>query len=180
MQDRTFEIMEKRLESGLYDIFAAGEDAPDRAVMEELGRELGVTFPEDFLAHATGRYGGVYVAAREDYWPRPQQHAVGPFWTFLYGLYVYGVAKDVPDFMDMRAKAAAFREETGHVVAPCLKIMSDPDFYCFDASGALMCWRHETDTLEPQNKSFFEILDDELRALSERATQMREQRAKRK
>jgi hypothetical protein len=31
-----------------------------------------------------------YVKAKEQVWPRAKEFAVGPFWSFLYGMFVFG------------------------------------------------------------------------------------------
>jgi len=61
---------------------------------------------------------------------------VGPFWSFLHALAVYGFAHDIPECMDMRRRAEAFRDAANDGHVPFLKIMSDPDLYCFGKDGA--------------------------------------------
>lgn len=168
MKDRTWEFLEKHLESGAYAIFSAQDSAPTCELLLAFGAEIGCDFPEDFLAHSCGRFGGLYVEVKEELWPRPKPYDVGPFWSFLYGLHTYDIADGIPDFMDLRANTTSFRSETGSLLVPCLKVIGDADIYCFDATGRVGRWDHETNEVAYRGESFFEILDRELGELQER------------
>lgn len=168
MNDRTWELLEKHLESGCYFIVSSQDTAPSVADLRAVAIELGCEFPDEFLAHSSNKYGGLYVEVNEDLWPRPKEFDVGPFWSFLYGLFTYNSADEIPEFMDIRANGRTFQEETGHTAVPFLKIIGDADVYCFDQTGQIVRWSHEEDILEPVNRSFFDLLDDELRELAER------------
>lgn len=166
-KDRTEEILDKYLDGDFY-VAAAGEGAVSKRALADVGRQLGCAFPKDFIAHSTGRLGGVYVEVKANVWPRPRQFEVGPFWTFLYAVFVYGIGPDVPDWMDLRLAAAKFREDTGHALVPCLKLIGDADLYLFTPDGKIVQWSHETDELTPFAGSFFDLLEREVRDLRER------------
>src|SRR5262245_38835623 len=100
--DRTYELMQAHLDSDSYDMMSAQESAPDRDALLKLASELCCRFPEEFLIHSTNKYGGLYVEVKEHLWPRPKEFDVGPFWAFSYGMYVYGLGCNVPEFMDLR------------------------------------------------------------------------------
>jgi hypothetical protein len=166
MQDRTWELLQKRLESGCYYIVSSQDSAPTESDLRAVARDLGCELPEEFIVHSTNKYGGVYVEVKEELWPRPKELDVGPFWSFLYGLYTLNIADGVPDFMNLQKNAREFQNDTEHKVIPFLKIVGDADAYCFDQRGAIVHWDHELNELEKQDKSFFEVLDFELGELA--------------
>jgi hypothetical protein len=144
------------------------DSAPSEDVLVDLFQRFGCSLPPDFLSHATNRYGGLYIEVKEEFWPRPKEFDVGPFWTFLYGLYTFNIANGIPEFMDLVIAAEGFEKDTGHQAIPFLKVISDADVYCFDKQGAVVRWNHETNDLEFANKSFYEVLDYELGELADR------------
>ena len=168
MNDITEELLEKHMDQDSYFIVAAQESAPSKETLVEAGSQLGCIFPEEYLAHATSAYGGVYIEVKEDIWPRAKAHDAGPFWSFLYGLYVFNLTPDIPDFMNIKTCAEQFRKETGHSIVPFLKVIGDANVYCFDDSGHVVRWDHDSNEIAPENKSFFEVLDFELGELRER------------
>src|SRR5206468_1176663 len=95
---------------------------------------------------------------------------VGPFWSFLYGLCVFGIADGIPDWLDIRERYKQFKAEAGCAdLVPFLKLIGDPDRYCFDAAGSIVRWGHE----EPERRdreaaTFSELLMREIRDLEGR------------
>lgn len=166
-RDKTKKILDKYLDED-FACFACGDDAPSKQEMTQLATRLGIQFPEEFLLHATSKWGGVYIEVKEEIWPRPKPYAVGPFWSFLYAIYVYGHGPDVPDWMNLEMAAIEFRSETGHQAVPFLKIVGDANIYCFIATGDIVRWNHETDEFEKIEKSFYDVLENEVRELKER------------
>ena len=167
-RDRTWKLMQKHLESGVYTIFSAQKSAPSRDAIRDFGREVGCKFPDEFVVHSSGEYGGLYVEVSEALWPRPKVGDVGPFWSFLYGLYTLNLADGIPAYMDLRANTLEFRKSTGLSLVPCLKLIGSADRYCFDEAGHLGQWDHETNDFVRGEKSFFETLDYELGELRSR------------
>lgn len=165
--DKTEKILDRYLDSD-FSCFACGDDVPSAKELTDLGQELGIQFPDEFITYTTSNLGGLYIAVKEDIWPRPKPYDVGPFWSFLYGLWVYGLGPEIPDWMNLAQAAKNFIEETGRQVAPFLKIIGDADAYCFDAAGNIVRWRHEENGFEGINKSFYQLLEDEVRELKER------------
>ena len=168
MNDRTWELLQKHLDSGSFYLVSSQDSAPSGETLLKVAKDLGCSFPEEYLVHATNKYGGVYVEVKEELWPRPKEFDVGPFWSFLYGLFVYSFASEIPEFMDIRRRGEEFQADTSLIAVPFLKIIGDADVYCFDQAGKIARWDHEQNLLEPQTKSFFEILDYELGQLRER------------
>jgi hypothetical protein len=168
MTDRTFELIDKHLNPEDYELFASGEFPPSEDDLRAVARELGCELPPEFVAHSINQLGGLYVAVNENLWPRPEKFAVGPFWSFLYGLCTLSITAEIPDFMNLETQAKNFQKETGHTAIPILKIMSDPNVYCVEKQGAMVRWDHESNEFSSDGKTFFEILDFELGELADR------------
>lgn len=113
-------------------------------------------------------HGGIYVEVKESIWPKTKPYEVGPFWSFLRGMMVYGFAKDIPDFMDIRKQTQEFQERTGLKIVPFFKIIGDADVYCFDDQGQVCRWEHETGATKVIGKSFEEVFSEELAELKRR------------
>ena len=160
--------MQKHLESGFYYIVSSQASAPTETELRAVARELGCELPDEFIVHSTNKYGGQYVEVKEELWPRPKELDVRPFWSFLYGLYTFNVAADIPDFMNLQSHAREFQNETEHNVIPFLKVIADADVYCFDERGTIVRWNHELNELDRQDRSFFDVLDFELGELADR------------
>src|SRR5262245_39372500 len=158
-------------------LFACGEAAPSPGDIAAFEEEAGCPLPSDFKAFSQGPLGGLYIEVKEEVWPRARAYEVGPFWSFLYGLAVYGFAHDIPEWMDMRRQAQAFREAVGDGHVPFLKIMGDADLYCFGTDGRISQWSHETGEFTAVDKSFAELLDFELAQLKTRKERKKAQQA---
>src|SRR5262245_62170750 len=132
-------ILDRHLD-GDFSMFAAGKNAPSPAVLQEFEKTLGYELPEDFREFSTSPLGGLYVEVKKDIWPRPGVADVGPFWSFLYGMTVYGFGAGIPEWMDMRLRTPAFQRDAGASHAPFLKIVGDADVYCFTAQQSIVRW----------------------------------------
>ena len=104
----------------------------------------------------------------EDGYPLCSEYDIGPAWSFLYGVHAMGFAADCPAWMEIRQVTKEFKERSGLDAVPFLKVVGDADVYCFDARGDVVRWDHETNALEPQQKSFAEVFEFELAALKAR------------
>ncbi len=144
------------------EIYGCGKDAPSKSSIADYEKQIGFALPEDFRDFSCSPVGGVYIAVKEAIWPRPKAYEVAPFWSFLYGFFVYGFGKEIPEWMDIRLATPKFREETKSNYVPCLKILGQADGYCFDESKKLRQWDHETGEMAQIQKSFTEIFTQEL------------------
>jgi hypothetical protein len=167
--DRTDSILNRHLDDEFSVSFCEG-DSPGADAVRAWGREFGCHVSEEFVAHSTGTLRGIHVVVREEFWPRPKG---GPFWSFLYGLHAYGISKDLPEWMDIRAAAEAFKADSGLAGLPCLRVIGDADIFVFDAAGQIAQWDHETNDLNPIGCDYFELLDRKVGELLERRNRMR-------
>ncbi|MFN7560175.1 MAG: hypothetical protein ACK5TH_00225 [Prosthecobacter sp.] len=169
-KDQTEEIINLIWDRQKYYLVAARESAPSREELTAFASEYGGLLPEEYIAHATGYWGGLYLEVREEFWPRHKAYDVGPFWSFLYAVFVFALSDDAPEWMQLRVAAEKFRE-MGHCAIPFLKIVGDADVYCFDAKGEIQRWSHEEDSFESVDGSFFDVLRHEFLELEERRKQ---------
>jgi hypothetical protein len=163
-----FEAIIRRHVDDDFQMFAAGKDAPPIALVEAFERRVGFSLPSDFREYSTSKLGGIYLVVKEELWPRPKENQIGPFWTFLYGLMVYGFAKETPEMMDIRIQTGHFSEIMKGRYAPFLKVIGDADVYCFDENQSIRRFRHETGEMELVPKTFTEVLDFEATELRKR------------
>jgi hypothetical protein len=166
-KDQTEKIINLIWNRDVYYMVAAGKSAPSKKELKELASLYGVTLPDEYLAHASGYYGGLYLEVREEFWPRHKAGDVGPFWSFLYGVFVHAYSDEAPEWMQIRTAAGEF-QTLGHRVLPFFKVIGDADVYCFDAKGLIQRWRHEGDTFEPYDGTFFDVLRYEFLELEAR------------
>jgi hypothetical protein len=161
---------------GDYSVFACGADAPKEEVLRAFETRLGYSLPTDFREFSMSPYGGIYIEVKETIWPKCKPYDVGPFWSFLRGVMTYGFAKDVPDWMDMRKQTDQFQRSSGTKLAPFLKVIGNADVYCFDPSGAVCRWDHETREAVAVGKTFVAVFADELGELRKRKERKRAER----
>jgi len=166
-KDRTKEIINLIWNKDEYYLVAAGKDAPSKKQVLAVAAKYGVRVPADYIAHTTGEWGSPYLEVQEHLWPRHKEGDVGPFWSFLFGLFVYAYSEEAPDWMQIIPAADEFLN-MGHKVLPILKVIGDADVYCFDSDGKIQRWKHEEDLFEPFQGSFFDLLSFEIKELDGR------------
>ena len=150
-------------------IYSCQGDEPSEADIATFEEEVGFRLPEDFRAFTMSPLGGLYMEAREELWPRPKEGDVGPFWSFLYGLKVFGIAQGIPDWLDLREQYRAFRDEGEDGLVPFLQREGDADRLCFDRAGRIVMWHHDDPTgNRVLEQTFPEVLLHEIGGLEER------------
>lgn len=160
-------ILEQHID-GDFSVFACGKDAPTEGVIQQFEREVGFQLPKEFRKFSMSPLGGIYIEVKEHIWPRAKEYAVGPFWSILYGMFIFGFGKKVPGWMDIRLHTPKFRENTKSSLVPFLKILGDADVYCFDERGLVVRWDHGTGQANLVDKSFLEVFAHELEELRKR------------
>jgi hypothetical protein len=151
-----------------FSVFAAGDDAPTLKDIEAFEKWAGFRLPDDFRNYSCSKLGGIYVDVKESVWPRPKKFEVGPFWSFLYGFFVYGFSPNCPEWMNIRLQTEQFRAESQTRCVPFLKVTMDPDIYCFDEKGMARRWNHETREALSVDKTFTQIFEEEFAELKKR------------
>lgn len=156
-----------------YYIVAAREGAPSKNDLKKFFKEKGIPLPKEYLAHTSNFWGSFYLEVNEDIWPRPAVGDVGPFWTFLYGMFVYTFSEEAPEWMNINVALNEFKE-MGHNVIPILKVIGDADVYCLNSDGKIVRYLHEEDIFEPYEGGFYDLLKYEVSELNERRIKYKE------
>jgi hypothetical protein len=116
-----------------FEITACQGQEPTEADVAAFEAIVGFRLPDEFREFTMSRLGGLSMAVGEEL--RPQAFQVGPAWSFAYGLKVFGIAVEIPDWLDIRVQFQEFREEGFPDLVPFLQIECDADRYCFDRDG---------------------------------------------
>jgi hypothetical protein len=152
-----------------FEVFACQGNEPSEADVASFEEAVGFRLPEEFREFTMSPLGGLYMAVREELWPRPEAYQVGPAWSFAYGLKVFGIADGIPDWLDIREQYRELSAEGYPELVPFLQIECDADRYCFDRAGRIVKWDHEQPAeLEPMSSGFSELLLAEIRELEHR------------
>lgn len=152
-----------------YSVFAQQGNEPSAVQLETFEAEIGFRLPDDFRAFALHPLGGLYIEVKESLWPRAERYAVGPFWSFLRGFFIYSLSGQAPEWMQIRRVRQEFAD-AGHAnLVPFLKVIGDTDPYCFTSDGRVVIHRHETpDDPETVTGNFGDIVMKQLHELEER------------
>ncbi len=153
-----------------FKLWCASDDAPSADDVMAVEKRLGCSLPEQYKKFL-GRYGGVMVEVLERTWPRPKECAVGPFWTFQYAYLVFGIGKDIPEWLDIEAVTKELHRDfpESEPLIPFFRQISTTKFYlCFDEQGRICDWSCE----EPGQRrlleeNFDEVILRETKALAE-------------
>jgi len=141
-----------------------------------LERDLGFRLPREFREFTKSPLGGLYIEVREELWPRPKLYEVAPAWSFMYGIKVFGIAADIPKWLDIRQQRKQFLDNGVTDLVPFLQLCSDADPYCFDRSGRIVRWSHESPTeREAEKISFVDLLMREIHELDARKEKKKRQ-----
>lgn len=171
MPDRAdyLRLFEEHLDED-FEVLFAPAPPPSREAIEAFGRAIGCALPDDYVSLLASDLGGFYAEAKETAWPRKRG---GRFWMFQHALLTYGLDAGLPDWIDLRAQVAQFRQDTGTLLTPCMRTIGSADPHCFDPEGRLVRWDHESGRAAPENETFFATLDHELRALRSNKDRMK-------
>ena len=129
---------------------------------------IGFRLPDDFRTFAMSPLGGLYMVVREELWPRAKAYDVGPFWSFLYGLKVFGIAEGIPPWLDIRVQFEQMKSKDASGLVPCLQIVGDAGRWCFDANGRVLRWTRAGAAPEVCGETFGDLLMQQVRDLEVR------------
>lgn len=150
-------------------VFACKGNEPSEQDIIAFEKVIGFRLPEEFREFTMSGLGGLYMEVREELWPRAKEFEVGPFWSFLYGIAVFGISKEIPDWLDIREQHREFREWGITDLVPFLRVMDDSNRYCFDRAGRIIHWDHELqEKREEVPLTFSELLMREIHELEQR------------
>lgn len=177
VEEKVREILDRYVDRD-FSIWACLENRTKEEEIAAFEEEFGVMLPGEFREFCMTRWGGFYIEAKEEVWPRAELYTVAPHWTFLYGFYVYTLNKDCEDWMDLRIQAKEFLEQSEQELVPFLQVICEPDLYCFDKRGRVFRWDSMMDEVEEVDKSFLEVFEEEMRELKERKEEKKKQGTK--
>lgn len=157
-------------------VFACQGREPSEADIEGFERDIaGFRLPEEFRELTMSPLGGLYLDVHEEIWPRPVAYEVGPFWSFLYGMQVYGIAEGMPDWLDIRVETQRFRDDGIADLVPFIRIVGDANRWCFDADGRIVLWSHDDPDARPvEDVTFADLVLREIHELEARVDQKRQ------
>jgi hypothetical protein len=165
-----------RYDKRTFQVVACQGNEPSEADVAAFEADVGFRLPEEFREFTMSGLGGLYMEVREEFWPRAKAYDVGPFWSFLYGIQVFGIAEGIPDWLDIRVQYAEFKAEGFGELVPFLQLVGDADKYCFDSRGRIIRWSHEQpEEREVVDLSFGDLLMREIRELEVRQRQKAQQ-----
>ncbi len=173
LEDKTIELLDKYLDAD-YTIFPMAPNKSSEEDIKELEENLGIKFPDEYILHLLGKDDevlgnrGLSIEVKEEIWKRPKLYDVGEFWTFLYGLHTYTASKESATWMRLEVVGKEFLESTGLKAVPILKIIGDANVYCVDEKSQIVLYDHEQNSLEPLDMTFWDILEEELKELQSR------------
>jgi hypothetical protein len=152
-----------------YEVFSQQGNQPSTADVAAFEKRVGFHLPAEFREFAVHPLGGLYMAVKEELWPRAKAYDVGPFWSFLYGFMVFGFSAVAPDWLQMSKAWLRLSGDGDAQLVPFLKVIGDADPYCFTRDQKIVIWRHENPS-EPEGvaKSFSEVLMFEIYELEQR------------
>ncbi|HZL90211.1 MAG TPA: SMI1/KNR4 family protein [Pirellulaceae bacterium] len=155
-----------------FSIFACQGNEPTESNVAAFEATIGFRLPDEFREFTMSPLGGLYMEVKEELWPRPKLYDVGPFWSFLYGLNVFGIAADIPEMLDIRVQTSAMATEGFTGLVPFLQRIGDANKYCFRPSGEIVYWDHEVpDECSAIDETFSELLLREIHELETRKDQ---------
>lgn len=149
----------RRYDKRSFQVVACMGNEPSEQDVVAFEQCIGFRLPAEFREFTMSPLGGLYMEVREHLWPRAKEFDVGPFWSFCFGLKVFGIAKDIPEWLDIRVQYEEFKKEGLGELVPFLQIEGDADRYCFVQSGEIVTWKHEeAEDRSPLNVGFSDLL----------------------
>ena len=121
-----------------FQVVACQGNEPSDADIDAFERLCGLSLPAEFREFTMSPLGGLYMEVREVLWPRAEEFAVGPHWSFLYGVKVFGIASDMPEWLDLGSQYREMCDEGFPRLVPFLQVQCDTNRYCFNPSNQIV------------------------------------------
>lgn len=122
-----------------YQVVACMGNEPSDQDIKDFEDQYQIRLPADFKEFIMSPLGGLYMEVREEIWPRAKQYDIGPFWSFCRGIIVYGIAKEIPEFLDIRVKTKELHDDGFTDYIPFLSIIGDGDeIFCFNRENQIV------------------------------------------
>lgn len=153
-----------------YQVVACTGNEPSEQDIKQFEDQYKIKLPADFREFTMSPLGGLYMEVREEIWPRAKQFDIGPFWSFCRGIIVYGIANEIPDFLDIRVKTKELHEDGFTDFIPFLSIIGNGDeIFCFNKDNEIVLLNYyETGEATPVEGTFSECLMKQIEELEER------------
>ena len=100
---------------------------PSERDIKKFEDQYKIKLPADFREFTMSPLGGLFMDVREEIWPQAKAFEVGPFWSFCRGIIVYGIAKGIPDFLDIRVRTKKLHEDGFTDFIPFLSVIGNND-----------------------------------------------------
>lgn len=166
-EDRTVEILNKYIDEDFI-AYPMAEGKLDRKDLKAIENEMQIKIPDEYRAHLLGEFPGIYLEVKEHIWPRPKEGDVGPFWSFLYGIHTFTASRSSDEWMKIDAVASSYKDISGKLVLPILKVVGDIDIYFYDKDCNIIQYNHEENSFKNVKMSFWELFEREVSELFER------------
>ncbi len=153
-----------------YEVVACQGNEPTEEDVAAFEKKYKMKLPEEFREFTMSPLGGLFMEVREEVWPRGKQFDIGPFWSFLRGIIVYGIANNIPDFLSLDVRTNQLHKEGFKGYIPFLQLIGNGDeVYCFDSNGnVVLLHYYESDEAEFIGGTFSECLMKQIEELEER------------
>lgn len=129
----------RNYDKNTYQVTACMDSRPSEEDIQAFEKRRGIALPEDFREFTKSPLGGLFMEVREEIWPAAKPFDVGPFWSFCRGIIVYGIARGIPDFLDIRKKTKELHADGFTDYIPFLSVIGNGDeVFCFDREGKIV------------------------------------------
>ncbi len=153
-----------------YQVVACMGNEPSEQDIKKFENEYHINLPADFREFTMSPLGGLYMEVREEIWPRAKPYDIGPFWSFCRGIIVYGIANEIPEFLDIRVKTKELHDEGFTDFIPFLSVIGNGDeIFCFNKDNKIVLLDYyATGEATPVKGDFSDCLMKQIEELEER------------
>lgn len=153
-----------------YEVIACMGHEPSEEDIKEFENEYKINLPPDFREFTMSPLGGLYMNVKEELWPQAKQFDFGPFWSFCRGIIVYGIADNIPEFLDIRVRTKELHDEGFIDYIPFLSIIGNGnEIFCFDKNNQIVLLDYyETGEATPVEGTFSDCFMEQINELEER------------